>query len=547
MTCRTLLGAASVAALLAAAPLAAPLAQAATPAAGEALAEEQTFSYNVIDEFVTLDPALIEVVDDNDVARQLFEGLMNQDPQGNVVPGVATGFEVSEDRLTYTFTLRPEARWSNGEPVRAQDFVYAWRRVVDPATASNYSWYMGLAGVVNADAIVAGEVAPDQLGVAAPDDRTLVVTLSRPAPFFPQMTANANLFPVLQSNVEEFGDQWTQAGNMISNGAYTLTERVPQERIVMTKSPTYWDAGNVVIETINALVVTDENQAVTRWRDGELDKTAVIPAGQFPTLKEELGEETVAVPNLCTYFYFANLREDGPEALKDPRVREALSLAIDRSVVVDAILAGGQQAAFTLTHEATAGFEAPEVPAAAMTQEERNARAQELLAEAGYGEGAEPLTVEISFNTSESHQQIAVAIGQMWKQTLGIDATTANQEWQTFLDARKEGAFELARAAWCADYNEASTFLDILTADSEANDAHYVNPDYDALLEAALTAEDPLPQYQEAEAIIARDVPILPVYFYASNFLLNDAIKGWPMENAQQYWYAKDMYRVAEE
>ncbi len=543
MTHGTILGAASLAALLAAAPLA----QAATPAAGETLAEEQTFSYNVIDEFVTLDPALIEVVDDNDVARQLFEGLMNQDPEGNVVPGVATGYEVSEDGLTYTFTLRPEARWSNGEPVRAQDFVYAWRRVVNPETASNYSWFMGLAGVVNADAIVAGEVPPEELGVAAPDDRTLVVTLSRPAPFFPQMTANANLFPVLQSNVEEFGAAWTQAGNMISNGAYTLTERVPQERIVMTKSPTYWDAENVVIETINALVITDENQAVTRWRDGEIDKTAVVPAGQFPSLKEELGEETVAVPNLCTYYYHVNMREDAPEALKDPRVREALNLAIDRSVITDAILAGGQGQAFSLTHPATAGFEMPEPPAAAMTQEERNARAQELLAEAGYGEGGEPLSVEIIFNSSESHQQIATAIGQMWKQTLGVDTTTANQEWQTFLDARKEGAFELARAAWCADYNEASTFLDILTADSDANDSRYVNPDYDALLEAALTAEDPLPQYHEAEAIIARDLPILPIYFYASNFLLNDAIKGWPMENAQQYWYAKDMYRVAEE
>lgn len=516
-------------------------------AEGESLAAEQTFSYNVIDEFVTLDPALIEVVDDNDVARQLFEGLMNQDATGQVVPGVATGYEVSEDGLTYTFALRPEAVWSDGTPVTAGDFVYAWRRVVDPATASPYSWFIGLAGVENADAIVAGEMAPDALGVAAPDDRTLVVTLTRPAPFFPQMTANANLFPVPRAAIEASGAEWTQPGNMISNGAYVLSERVPQERIVMTRNPLYWDDAGTTLDTVTALVINDENQAVTRWRDGELDKTAVVPAGQFPALKEELGDETVAVPNLCTYYYQFNMRPDATAALQDVRVREALSLAVDRGVIVNAILAGGQREAYGLTHWATAGWTPPQLPAEAMTQEERNARAQALMAEAGYGTGGEPLSLEIIFNTSESHQQIAVAVGQMWKQTLGIDTTLANQEWQTFLDTRKQGNFEIARAAWCADYNEASSFLDIATSNSEANDFRYVNPDFDALIDRALTVSDPLADYQAAEEMLARDVPIIPIYFYASNFLLNDAVRGWPMENAQQYWYAKDMWRVAEQ
>lgn len=542
MTIRTILGATSLAALLTTGA-----ALAATPEAGETLAEEQTFTYNVIDEIVTLDPGLLEVTDDADLSRNLFEGLMSQDPEGVPVPGVATGYEVSEDGLTWTFALRPEAKWSNGDPVTAADFVYAWRRAVDPATASPYSWFIELMQVTGATDIIAGTATPDTLGVEATDKHTFVVRLTTAVPYLDGMVTNPTTFPVHQASLEEFGDQWTQPGNLISNGAYTLSERVPQERIVLTRNPNYWDDAATVIETVTTLIITDEGQALTRWRDGEVDKTAVVPAGQFPALAAELPDETVSVPNMCTYYYQLNVRPDAPAPLLDQRVREALNLAIDRDVIVNAILAGGQVPAYTLTHWATAGWEAPEVPAAAMTQDERNARAKELMAEAGFGEGAEPLTFEIIFNTSESHQQIAVAVGQMWKQTLGVETTLANQEWQTFLDTRKEGAFEIARAAWCADYNEASSFLDIMTVNSEANDSRYANPEFDAMMDGAVKEADPLATYQAAEVMLARDVPILPIYFYASNFMLDAGIKGWPYENAQQNWYAKDLYRVAGE
>jgi len=523
------------------------LAQGATnPETGEALAEDQTFSYRVLDEFPSIDPGLIEDVEGSHVARQLFEGLLNQDAQGNVIPGVATDWTVSEDGLTYTFNLRPEAKWSNGEPVTASDFVYAWQRAADPATASPYSWYIALMKVANADAVVAGEAAPDTLGVKAVDDHTLEVTITQPIPYFPQMVTHTTTFPVPRSVIEEFGDQWTQPGNMVGNGAYVLSDRVPQERLVMTRNENYWDNANTVIDTVNALVINDETQGLTRWEGDELDQTDV-PIGQYPRLSEEYPDEIHAVPNLCTYFYHVNMREDSPEALKDPRVREALNLAIDRDVIVNNILAAGQTAAYTLTHEATAGWEVPEVPAAAMTQADRNARAQELIAEAGYGTDGEPLSLEILYNTDQAHQQLAVAIGQMWKQTLGVDTTLANQEWQTFLDARKNGDFELARAGWCADYNEASSFLDVMTTDNESNDSRYENPEFDALMEESRTAEDPLPIYQQAEEMLARDLPILPIYFYSEDFLLDSTIKGYPYENAQENWYAKDLYRVAEQ
>jgi oligopeptide transport system substrate-binding protein len=542
MTLRTL-GAASLLAMLASGALA----QGAThPETGEALAENQTFSYRVLDEFPSIDPGLIEDVEGSHVARQLFEGLLNQDAEGNIIPGVATEHSVSEDGLVYTFTLRPEAKWSNGEPVTANDFVYAWRRAADPATASPYSWYIELMKVANAGAVVAGEAAPDTLGVRAVDDHTLEVTLTQPIPYFPQMVTHTTTFPVPQAVIEEHGDAWTQPGNMVGNGAYMLSERVPQERLVMTRNENYWDNANTVIDTVTALVINDETQGLTRWEAGELDQTDV-PIGQFPRLQEQYPDEVFAVPNLCTYYYNVNMREDAPEALKDPRVREALALAIDRDVIVNNILAAGQVPAYTLTHWATAGWEVPETAMAGMTQADRNARAQELMTEAGFGTNGEPLTLEILYNTDQAHQQLAVAIGQMWKQTLGIDTTLANQEWQTFLETRRNGGFELSRAGWCADYNEASSFLDLMTTDNESNDARYENPEYDALMEQSRTAEDPLPLYQEAEAMIARDLPILPIYFYSEDFLMDASMKGYPLENAQENWYAKDLYRVAEE
>ncbi|PYE85400.1 peptide ABC transporter substrate-binding protein [Pseudoroseicyclus aestuarii] len=546
MTIKATLRAGTAAVLVAALGSTAAIAQQTGPN-GETLAENQTFTYRVLDEFPSIDPNLIEDVEGSNIGRNLFEGLMNQDETGEVVPGVATGYEVSDDGLTYTFTLRDDARWSNGEPVTASDFVYSWQRAADPATASEYQWYMGLMQIENVDAVIAGDMDPSELGVEATDDHTLTVTLSQPLPYFAQMVTHTTTFPVPQATIEEFGDSWTQPGNMVSNGAYVLADRVAQEYITLEKNPEYWDADNVYITEVTALIINDENQALTRWEAGELDRTDV-PAGQFPQLQEEYGDEAVSVPQLCTYYYNVNLSDQGLEALDDQRVREALSLAIDRDIIVENVLAGGQRPAYTLTHWATAGFEAPEVEVAQMTQEERNERAKELMAEAGYGEDGEPLNLDILYNTSEAHQQVAVAVGQMWQQTLGVTTQLDNMEWQTFLNERHNLNYPaIARAGWCADYNEASSFLDIMDTNSSYNDSGFSNEEYDNLLTEAKTAEDPQPLYQQAEEIIVQEWPILPIYHYASVFMLDDTIKGWPLENAQENWYARQLYRVADE
>ncbi|KQI67861.1 peptide ABC transporter substrate-binding protein [Loktanella sp. 3ANDIMAR09] len=509
------------------------------------LAAEQTFVYRVGDESPSIDPGKVEDTDGSDMVRQLFEGLYNQDADGNLIPGVATDYTVSDDNLTYTFTLRDNAKWSNGETVTAGDFEYAWKRAASPALASPYSWYIELMSIENASAVIAGEMEPDALGVTAVDDTTLQVTLSQPLPYFPQMLTHSTTFPVLQSNVEEFGDDWVQPGNMVSNGAYVLTEFVPQERAVMSRNTEYWDNANTTLETVTRLVVADENVGLTRYLAGELDRTDV-PAGQYPRLSQEYPDQAMSVPLSCSYYYMFNLRDNGPEEFQDPAVRQALSLAVDRDIIVDAVLAGGQKPAYNFTHWATAGFEAPEIAMAGMTQEERNAQAQELLASAGYG-ADNPLTVDLVYNTNESHRAVAVAISQMWKQTLGVETTLANQEWQTFLDARGSGDFDVARGGWCADYNEASTFLDLMQSGSGYNDSKYVNEEVDALLANAKTSDNPNADYAAVEEIIATDMPIIPIYHYAAVKMLNDQIENWPVNNFQQNWYAKDLYKVAAE
>ena len=511
------------------------------PATGEALSDDQTFTYRLLDQFPTLDPQLNQDVSGFHVIRDLFEGLLSQDAQGKLVPGVATGYAASDGNTTYTFTLRDDARWSNGDPVTAHDFVYAWRRAVDPATASPYGWYLELTEMVNANAILAGEKEPAELGVRAVDDHTLEVKLNTPLPYFPAMTTYATLFPTHRATIEAHGADWTAPGNLVSNGAYVLDEVVLNEYHSRIRNPMYWGAGDVIIEKVTGLVINDVNQALTRYRAGELDHLEPLPPGQYPALKEELPDQATSVPRLCSYYYAINHTESGNPALRDVRVRRALGLAIDRDVLVNQVLKGGQWPAYNFTHFKTAGFATPDIPYARLTQAERDAEAKRLIAEAG----ADGLVVRLIYNTSEGHKQIATVITQMWKQKLGVHTELANFEWKTYIGIRRNQEFDLARSGWCGDYNEASTFLDLLTTTHGSNDGKYSNERVDELMRASKTAADPSGIYAEVEGIIAADMAIIPIYHYANTFLLAADIRGWPYDNVENNWYSKNLYRVA--
>lgn len=513
------------------------------PETGQVLASDQTFTYRQLDEFSSVDPQVVEDVSGSEVVRDLFEGLMNQDADGALVPGVATGFEANEDNSVYTFTLRKNAKWSNGEPVTAHDFVYAWQRAVNPELASPYSWYMELMSIQNAKEIIGGEKPITDLGVTALDDYTLRVNLTGSLPYFATMTTHSTTFPAPSSVIEVHGTEWTKPENIVSNGAYILQEHIPNERSVRVRNPMYWDNDNTIIDKTVALVINDENSALTRYLAGELDRTEV-PAGQFPRLKKERPNEAISFPRLCNYYYTFNLSDSGPEFFKDVNVRKALSLAVDRKIITENILAGGQPEAYTFTPAATAGFSVPDVPIASMSQADRDAMAKELMAEAGYGPD-NPLKFSMIYNTSESHKKIAVAMSQMWKQKLGVEVELGNLEWKTFLDTRGNQDFELARGAWCGDYNEASTFLDLLTSPSGYNDGKFANARVDELILSARTSTDTQPLYTEVEQILADEQPIIPIYHYAGVYMMDDDVGGWPVDNVQQNWYSRDLYKIA--
>ncbi len=533
------------AALLATSFLATPVIAAGThPVTGEPLADDQTFTYRVLDEHSSVDPQVVEDVSGSEIVRDLFEGLMNQDEDGNLEPGVALHFEANDAKDVYTFTLRQDAKWSNGDPVTAGDFVYAWQRAVDPALASPYSWFMELMSIENASAILAGDKPVTDLGVSAADDHTLQVRLSAPLPYFPQMTTHATTFPVHRATVEAHGEDWTRPGNIVSNGAYVLTEHLPNERSVRERNPMYWNDAETIIEKVVALVINDESVALTRYLAGELDRTEV-PAGQFPRLKQEYPNEAISFPRLCNYYYTFNLSPSGPDAFKDQRVRQALSLAVDRKIITENILAGGQPQAWSFTPAAVAGFTPPEFNVAKLTQAERDEMARDLLSQAGYGPD-NPLKFDMIYNTSDDHKKIAVAMTQMWKQKLGVEATLGNLEWKVFLETRGNQDFQLARGAWCGDYNEASTFLDLLDPDSGYNDGKYVSARVDELLTQAKTAADPGPLYAEVETIIANEMPVIPIYHYAGVYMLDDDVGNWPVNNVEQNWYSRNLYKIAE-
>lgn len=511
------------------------------PAEGEKLAQNQTYTYWLLDAIKSLDPAKNTDVEGSDVLRSLFEGLMNEDAKGAMIPGVAESFEESDDKLTYTFRLR-DAKWSNGDPVTAGDFVYAWRRVVDPETASEYAWFMELMNIVNATEIVKGEKSPEELGVKAIDDKTLEVTLTTPTPYFIKTLSHATTYPVPQKVIEAEGDSWTQPGKLVGNGAFVLESHNLGVDITLKKNPDYWDAENVLMETVKGVTVNDNNVALTRYQAGELDRVQ-IPAGQYPRLKQEYPDQATSIPYACSYAYIYNVSEKGPEALKDVRVRKALSLAINRDIIVDNVLQGGQTPATTWTHWAIEGFEQPETELATLSQQEKTAKAKELLAEAGYGPD-NPLNLTLQYNTDESHKKLAIAVQQFWK-PLGVNVTLNNVEWKVHTDRLQNQDFDVARYAWCGDYNEASTFLDWFRTDGY-NSGKWSNAEYDKLMADSKTAEDTTPLYKRAEEILAEEVPAAFVYHYAKVDMISPRIKGLPTENVLNTWYAKDLYRLAD-
>lgn len=495
-------------------------------------------------EVASLDPHKTEGVPESHVIRDLLEGLVNQDENGNTVPGVAESWETTDNR-TFTFHLRKDAKWSNGDPVTAHDFVYSFKRAVDPATASPYSWYLEMTTMKNADEIIAGKADKNTLGVSATDDNTLVIELEQAVPYFVKMMGHTTVKPVNRKVVEKFGDNWTKPENFVGNGAYTLDNWVVNERIVLTRSENYWDNENTVINKVTFLPIENQVAEMNRFLAGEIDITNELPNEHFRRLEKQHADSVSISGNLCSYYYGFN-NQKAP--FDDVRVRKALSYAIDRDIVTKALLGQGQKSGYFLTPEITANFNPVTPEYGQMTQKERNAKAKELLEEAGFGP-SNPLNFTLLYNTSENHKKIAVAVASMWKKNLNVTANLENQEWKTYLDTRRQGDFDVTRAGWCGDYNEASSFLSLMQSNNSSNDPRYNSKAYDAIMAKALESTSDAEReqlYIQAEQLLAEDMPIAPIYQYVKARLVNPQVGGYPANNAEDKLFSKDMYIIAE-
>ncbi|WP_437889490.1 peptide ABC transporter substrate-binding protein [Phytobacter sp. V91] len=506
---------------------------------GATLAQKQELVRHIKDEPATLDPAKAAGLPEIQVIRDLYEGLVNQNEKGEIVPGVAEKWQSNDNRI-WTFTLRSNAKWSDGTPVTAQDFVYSWQRLMDPKTTSPFASFAALASITQAQAIIDGKVTPDKLGVTAVDDRTLRVQLDKPLPWFASMAASFAFYPVQKANVES-GKEWTRPGNLVGNGAYVLANRVVNEKLEFTPNKYYWDNAKTVIQKVTFVPINQETAATNRYLAGGIDITESFPKSLYQKLLKEIPGQVYTPPQLGTYYYALNTQK-GPTA--DPRVRLALSMTVDRRIMAEKVLGTGEKPAWRFTPDVTAGFQPQPSAMEQMSQEELNAQAKTLLLAAGYGP-QRPLNLTLLYNTSETHQKIAIAVASMWKKNLGVDVKLQNQEWKTYLDSRNSGNFDVVRASWVGDYNEASTFLSLLTSGHSGNITRFSDPAYDKVVaqaaqETQLSARNA--DYNAAEKIIAEKAPIIPVYQYTNGRLIKPWLKGYPINNPEDVAYTRTMY-----
>lgn len=512
------------------------------PQPGEKLAKEQSFIYNAGAAPQSLDPAKIEGVPEGIFARNLFETLIVSDVDDNLIPGVALNWNHSEDYKTWTFNLRRDAKWSNGDKVTANDFVFAWRRLADPKTASPYSSFLTYMKLANASAILNGSMSPDKLGVEAKDDYTLVLHLEEPVPFADLLTQFYVLSPVPQKIVERLGDAWSDPKNLVGNGAFKLDSFIVNDEAILTKNPYYWDAKNVLLDKITLLQIQNSSVAYTRYRANALD-ISTFPLELLNKVKKEYNKELITGPVLCTYYY--ELNSQNPP-FDNPKVRAALSMALDRSTITDKILRLGQIPAFTFSPPAINAAEFITSPQwSKWDDKKRYKEAIKLLNEAGYNKN-NPLTFTLLYNTNENHKKLAIAASSIWKKNLGgiVNVKLQNQEWKTFLSTRRLGQHQMARAGWCSDYNEASSFLNTFLSDSSNNTAGFKNPQYDETIKQAYkakTEEERAKLYAKAESILSENNVIIPVYFYTTDELVKPYVRGYKIKPSQSYYF-KDIY-----
>jgi len=460
------------------------------------------------------------------VLIDLFEGLLRYSASGELEGGVAESWSVSDDGMVYRFDLRSDAKWSNGEPITANDFVFSFRRLVNPETGAFYADFVSM--IENAKQIVAGELPVTELGVDAIDDRTLVIRLEKPTPYFPQLLTHPSTSPLNARSIEEHGDRFTRPGNLVSNGAYKLDSYTLGSLTTLTKNEFYWERDTVKIDKVRYIKIVSEEAMYNQYRAGELHITGTVPSSKFEAIREERPNELRVAPQLGVYYYGFNMKKE-PFA-NNKKLRQALSMAIDRDILVTAVTRRGELPAYSWVPPGIEGYDPPGFTYKGMSKAQREAEAKRLYKEAGYSE-ENPVSFELRYNIGENEQLIAVAIQSMWKEVLGADVELVNEEFQTLLsNIRGMQVTQLFRLSWIGDYFDPHTFLDLLDSGSPQNMTGYSNTEFDRLMEEAaleLNTKKRLALLERAEAIILQDHPVIPLYYYVSKHLVKEEVKGW--------------------
>ncbi len=516
---------------------------AATVPAGVKLAAQQVLVRGNYDEPPSLDPAFSSTGSSSTVIQDMFEGLVTQDKNGNPIPALAKSWSVSDNGEVYTFHLRDGLRWSDGSPLTAQDFEFAYKRLITPKTGAPYAWYYAAAHVKNAAQITAGKAQPSSLGVKALDAKTLRITLDQPLPYFVSMLIHESFFPVPEKVVEKYGDKWTTPQHIVTSGAYTLTTHKVNERIVVKRNPDYWDNKHTVINQVTYLALQDANAEYNRFRTGEISITGHVPIKNIAAIRKSAPETLVISPKIAEYYYSFNTTK---APFNDARVRKAISYAIDRDVIAKRILNLGYIPAYSFVPPATAGYALPKLKWASLTQAQRVAKAKQWLKEAGYS-SEHPLNITFDYPTDNKVKQIAVAVASMLHKNLDINVKLQNEDIKTFLQKVRETDISMASFQWGGDYNEASTFLDMFETHGY-NPGKWHNAEYDKLMaQAKRTLDDGkrLNIYHKAEALLVKYMPAMPIYFETKAVLKQPDVGGYTTTNPSHIRYSRNMYITA--
>jgi oligopeptide transport system substrate-binding protein len=495
---------------------------------------EKILHISIGSEPTDLDPQIVTGLGDAKVIQSLFDPLVSFEP-GTLAAktALAESWDISPDGLIYTFHLRDDAKWSNGEPLTAQDCVDAWQRMLTPSLAADYAYFFYL--LRGAEDFNKGRTSDfSTVGAKAVDPHTLVVTLAHPAPYFLQILLNSSWRPVNVRAIRAVGDPyqrgtpWTKPGRLVSSGPFVLKSWAPHQRLVVEKSPTYWDRAHVRLKAVDFYPTDSVDSEERAFRAGQLHATWSVPLSKVLPLQREKSPYLRIDPTLETYFFRVNVRR---APLADARIRRALSLAVDRDAIARKILPGGRQPAPTLVSPQLKGYTPPTRVAYDL------GAARKLLADAGHPAGAGLPPIDILYNNSEILRLVAEAIQQMWRRDLGVDVRLVNQEYKVVFASRRAGDYQILLGSWTADYLDATTFLDLWRSDSGNNHTGWSDPAYDALSDRANTIVDPAERARilaQAEAMVLEAAPIIPIYFNTHVYLLQPSVKGWqptPMDH----------------